>query len=1068
MPFTTEFRRIGRLLLALICLNVLGQSPDASVLVLVTDSAGKPLANAEVSARLEDRGYETKQKTGEDGVCFFGALSPGLYTVTVSLSGYVSRSHQGMKFEGASRQQLTLVLFDESRRARNAPEDISSFLGALPPAPTLAAETVASSVSVIIDEDKILQLPLLNRNVYSLFLLEPGVTSQGATARRGLTFSVHGQRVSGSNYLLDGVDNNNIRLTGPVTITSVDGIQEMRMVKSSFSADNGRATSFVAPLLTRAGANAFHGTIFGYLGNDAADANTFANNAAALPKPHLRQLQAGFSASGPIIRNRTFFSSVLEFSKLRFSTHQTQILPTHFFISTLPPESPLKPYFAATPPLPVAPSPEDPLSGTISLDVPNKLDRLLGTARLDHIFGAGRDRLTARYTTATADVRESTQFSQEYRGYDALWATDLYRGHNSMIGWVRTFESGPVNELRAGWNRDRTELPRPYADRPLLAVSTSLQRLGMPSSSRFAGERQNNNVLQLSDMFQMRRGRSSVSFGADVRKNFSNGISPGLDSDASGGFTFLPFGYFQFADLQAVLNNAPEIFGVAVDRFATPYVLPDLAREYRSSDYSAWVQNDIKLTRRLSVNLGLRWEYFGVIHNTDRSKDVNFYLGSGSTPQERLKNGMLRRTTENPGDLAGKLYRPDTFNLAPSAGIAWDPFGRGLTVVRAGFALAFDRIYDTARDVRTNTVRSLGCPGFICNSMLVPIERMLAMIPVTPAAGSAVIIDENLRTPYAQNWYVGLQQNVTRSLVLELGHAGSAGRRLVSRDIVNRSEFGPSAARTRNDTFITNQGSSSYAALEAAVRQRVARGLQYQLSYTWSHAIDNQSDLLEGIRLGPDQLSAAVATFTRALDPRFDRGSANFDQRHSFVINWIWDIPGVRGRWDKVFSGWSVSGIGAHRSGFPITAIASQDPTDPRFTSPGLRFNRLDVVGDPGARPRVDVPGGRQWLFRQDFQLVRDRPGTLGRNALAGPGSWNYDMAVMRTFAIRESRARVQIRAEFYNLFNHANLLPPVSDFSATDFGVSYAGRSRTFSRFGELPLDSPSRRIQFAVRIRF
>jgi hypothetical protein len=335
--------------------------------------------------------------------------------------------------------------------------------------------------------------------------------------------------------------------------------------------------------------------------------------------------------------------------------------------------------------------------------------------------------------------------------------------------------------------------------------------------------------------------------------------------------------------------------------------------------------------------------------------------------------------------------------------------------------------------------------------------------------GSLVIVDENLRTPYAQNWYTGLQQNLTKSLVFEIGHAGSAGRRLVSRDMVNRPEFGFSAEGTSDDNFISNQGSSNYAALETALRQRLTKGLQYQLSYTWSHAIDNQSDLLEGIRWGPDRLNVSLATFTRALDPSFDRGSANFDQRHNFVVNWIWDIPAPRSPpWNRAFGGWTVSGIGAHRSGFPITAIASTDLFDPRFNVPGLRFNRLNLAGDPESRQRAEVPGGKRWLFRPDFQVAGDGPGNLGRNALRGPGSWNYDMAVMRSFAIRESRARVQLRAEFYNIFNHANLLPPVSDFSAADFGVAYAGRSRTFSRFGELPLDSASRRIQFAIRVRF
>ena len=1037
------------------------QSPEASLRLLVLSDKSAPVSGAQVTAADVDRGIEYPQRTHTDGTCVFQSLPPGLYDIRVSLDGYSPVVRQSIRLDVSSRREMTVTLTDASSAPTRARADIDKMVGALPSPPILPVETVASSVSVVVSENKILELPLLNRNLYSLFLLQPGVTSQGASVRRGLSFTVHGQRVSGSNYLLDGVDNNNIRLTGPVTLTSLEGIQSVRMINSSFSADAGRATAFVAHVSTRPGTNALHGGAFAYLGHDSLDANTFQNNASGHPKTPIRHLQAGFSVGGPIVRNRTFFFSVLERSRLRFANRQTQHLPTAAFIESLP-QGLLRDWFQSTPPLPVTPNAADPTYGSVSLDVPNELDTLLSTQRVDHTVSGGRDRLTVRYAFAGTDLRSSDQASQEFRGYDALWPTDQFNAHNSTFGWTRTFASGPVNELRAGWNRSRAGMPRPFPERPIVLVRLPVL-IAMPTNIRPIDERANNNVLQIADIFNIRKGRSSVTFGVEMRRNFSNGISPGLDSDAllGGGGSLFTSGFFPFLNLASVRNNAPGGYAAAVDRFASPLRAADLYRRYRSADYAAFVQNDMKLTRRLSLNLGLRWESFGVIHDTDPSRDINFYFGPGNTAEERLKNGVLRRTTDNPGDLYGLVHRPDKLNFAPSVGIAWDPFGRASTVFRAGYALAYDRIYDAARDVRTNSAKPTSCPPNICGSVL-PLEDMLQLIPLPLPPTSAVIIDENLKTPYAQNWYAGIQHQVTSTLLVEVGHAGSVGRKLASRDIVNRREFGTSAAQTRDDNFITNQGNSNYLGLEIGVRQRVARGLNYQLSYTWSHAIDNQSDLLEGVRVGPDRLSVAVATFTRQLDPVLDRGNANFDQRHNLVFNFTWDLPAPRSGASRLFGGWTLSGIGAYRTGFPVSVISTT------AVAPGLRNNRLDLAGDPESRVRPDVPGGKQWLVREDFALSPQRPGTLSRNALSGPGFWNYDLAVMRTIPLRDTRIRLQFRAEFYNAFNHANLLPPVSDFSQADFGVSYAGRSRTFSRFGELPLDTAARRIQFALRVQF
>ena len=333
-------------------------------------------------------------------------------------------------------------------------------------------------------------------------------------------------------------------------------------------------------------------------------------------------------------------------------------------------------------------------------------------------------------------------------------------------------------------------------------------------------------------------------------------------------------------------------------------------------------------------------------------------------------------------------------------------------------------------------------------------------------------LDDNLRTPYAQNWYLGVQHSLTSNLLIEVGQAGSVGRKLVSRDLINRYvNSGPSINPNLDEiTYLTNAGNSNFLDLELALRHRYSRGLQYQLSYTYSHAIDNQSDIYEGIRTLPPPASPVLASFTSPLDARVDRGNANFDQRHNLVFNAIWDlpVPDLRTAFlNRLLRAWAIGFIGAYRSGFPLTVISDISDYITQF-----RNNRVNFIGTPGQNgylsPAPPVTGGVQWLDPQQFAPVVDQVGTLGRGAIKGPGFWNYDFALMRNFGFSRDKIRLQFRAEFYNLFNHANLSQPVTFYGADGFGQARYGLNPTYSRFGDLPLSSPSRTIQFGIRVQF
>lgn len=990
-------------------------------------------------------------QTNAAGEAFFAAVPAGTYEVSAARPGYVSASRPAVTVSVGSRQELTFAL----SAVNAAAEQVAVLLDTLPQAPILKADTVAASISVIIDENQIVNLPLVSRNVHSLFLLEPGVTSAGANPRRGLTFSVHGQRVSASNYLLDGVDNNNMRVSGPVVVNSLEAIQELRMVNSSFSADSGRATGFVAHASTRRGGNSLHGALFGYLGNDALNATPSATKALREPKTAFRQVQAGYTLVGPL-RSNLFGSSTFELSRLRYGANIDDLrLPTTAFIESIPEANPLRALFTSTPPIAVAPVASDPRYGEWKDVVTGAINSFFSTQRLDRVLRDGSERLIARYSLSRTEQR----LPAEFWGYPALWPTDTFSAHNAVVGWTKAWTAGPVNDLRLGWGRERTNLDRPFNDRPGLSGPGAIQ---LPANTaRLIAERENNNVIQITDIFTLRRGRSTVASGFELRRYLSNGINGGIESAAFNATLIAGAGAYTFSSLNDVALGRVSAFSIATDAFSPQLRVADLARRYRSTDLGAFVQHDLKLMRHLSVNMGLRWEYFGVIHDVDPSTDYNFYPGPGGTPQERLANGALRSTDQNPDDFKNRIYRPDYLNLAPSFGFAWDPFGTGKTVVRAGYAIGFDRFFDGARDVRKNRTRAVFCVGIDCAPLTIPASEALPAIQPNRGRPATVIVDENVRTPYAQNWYVGVQRNVTKDMIIALGHAGSVGRKLLSRDIVNRAESGIAPSGTANDLFISNQGGSTYLGMELGIRGRTKPGLRWQLSYTWSHAIDNQSDILEGTRVGPDLTDSVVATFTRALDPRVDRASANFDQRHNVMFNAIWDLPSAGGRLRYPLSGWTVSTIAGYHSGFPLTVVGLT-------SGAGLRNNRPDIAGAL-TQTHEPVEGGVRWLTGRDFIVARDRVGNLGRNAIAGPGAWSCDLAVVKTLPFAGDAVRAQLRFEAYNVFNHANLGVPATRLGAPDFGITYAGRSRSYySRFGELPLDSPSRRLQFALRLQF
>jgi len=366
-----------------------------------------------------------------------------------------------------------------------------------------------------------------------------------------------------------------------------------------------------------------------------------------------------------------------------------------------------------------------------------------------------------------------------------------------------------------------------------------------------------------------------------------------------------------------------------------------------------------------------------------------------------------------------------------------------------------------------------------------PVER--------PTAGGTVLVDRRLRTPYSQNWFAGLQRELTPNLVLEVSHAGSLGRKLVTADVWNRAfsvplAVQPAAAGRYNAeqgdiSYRANQGLSNFLALEVALHRRQSRGVQFQLSYTYSRTRDMQSDPLVQPGLSAQRRASRdladtsffqIATaFTRQFDPRADYGRSDFDQSHNLVFNGVAQLPRLAGL-PRFLSGWQAATLVGIRSGFPFSVYTSQ------FAIPAsgglLVRNRADFVGsDLGKaflRSRRPTRGGVAMLDASQFRPPEGgRIGSLERNALRGPGFWNVDFGLSRSFALSRlgEQAQVQFRAEFFNLFNHTNLNNPDPFLESFTFGEATFGR-RGFgsSQYSAAPLNEQPRRVQFAVKVYF
>lgn len=1118
-----------------------GQSTQGVIrgrVVAALDGAG--VAGANIICRSTSLDLIGQTLSDKNGYYALTSLSPGTYRLRVEKSGYRPVEFQELELHVAARLELDFPLntADETvsgshysgailpRRREILPIfgldlDASSRSIILDPVAARAG-TLQPSLSYVIDPQQLMELPLLTRNVYTLLATVPGVVAEDRTGR-GLGISVNGQRPSSSSYLLDGAENNDDVTTGPFTTINPETLKEYRVTTANLSAEFGGTGGFVANAITRSGGQGYHGSAYGYLFNEALSANTSINKTFGTPRQAYKQLHAGITASGPLWRERLMFSTSFERFRSRSRTAEELFLvPSLTGLEQCASAlgvaiaAPIRSALTAFPPPPVptagGPCETESVSGFYTTTRPVSFDRYTGMARLDYLSRSSNHRLTGRFLLS--------QFAQPDFVFSVYANSNstLSRNTSGFTGSY-TWQASPTlaNEARFAVRGGRVRFARPNREVPaiqMLLFRDIPREFNTPGSDQAWELDSQSSSFEVSDTLTRSFGRHTVAAGGGVLLRSPHIRLPAV---ADGRYDFGVPGStsqperFNFEAISRFITNSPNVLDYSISRrhwLESGEIRPANPQfDYDNRQFFGFVQDSFRAARRVSISLGVRYEYFGTLRSTGETDGI-LELGPGSSVGDRLTRAKL--VYEGAG--ADRLYEPDRNNWAGRLAFAWDPAGTGRVVFRAGSGTYYERFFDNPFVGNRNRTAILSfcvvvqvpqCANPYGSSMLLKPGSVAQVVPqiapnllipgdnrfLTRNYNEVLWIDRNLRSPYVQSWFTAVQVRVAANTTAEISHTGAVARKLLTTDYVNRScsvgctsqqqiggRFNPSLG---DIVYRSNSGASSYAGLGATLRHASSL-VTAQASYTFSHSIDNQSDALVGDLYNlwqtyPEGAAASQqpSVFTRQFDSRADRGSSDFDLRHNAAFLSIWSLPRFgRSAWERsVTGGWRAAQFAFIRSGFPYTRYAGAGAI-PGYTavtyaaSGGLLLaNRANLTGETATLEKpLQLPGRVYLLDNTVLRTPANTLGSLGRNSLPGPGFWNMDVSLARNFRIggRLEGAELEVRADAFNVFNHANLTTPVD-------GTSYRGPVRAEAAFPAVsPLYPTPRRIQLQIRLAF
>jgi hypothetical protein len=1041
--------RIHRLVLAfLLCAApaVWAQGRLSAVTGTVVDESGGAVIGATIQARHLASGETRGAISGQNGGYRIPLLELGAYTVTASKVGFNSSEHQGVTLELDREAVVDHVLHVG---------DVAVSVVVTGQARNI--EAAPSALSNLVDASTIERMPLNGRDYIQLATLQAGVPVARAHGRDvnfgyGLQISISGSRPFQNNFRLDGVSLTSYSGSTPGSINGVnlgvDAVEEFSVLSSTYSAEYGRAAGGIVNAVTRSGSNAPHGTLFYFHRNDNLDARNFFDPGEP---PEFRRHQYGGSVGGPIVRNRAFFFA--NYEALREARGNTTVNTTlsaearkgNLTSGTVKVDPEIAKAVA------LYPLPNGTILGDTGLfyfsnDEQGRQDFV--TTRIDETLGDA-DRLFLRYSFDDGARSDETDFAIAAR-------TRSTRDQSAAFEQTHIFSANVLNTARFGFLRTRTlagdtKSQVPGTDDPDLAflpgggVIGVIQVSGMSAFGGGSGSQDRDsyafNSFQISDDVTWLRGRHSLKLGARFERTQ-------LSSDSQSRVS----GEFRFSSVSAFLRNVPYIFRAQVPG-------SDTVRGLRQWIGALYFQDTWMLARRVTFDLGLRWEWATV------PTEVNGKLSN------------LDRLTDTEMRLGDPLFdNPSLGNPVPRAGLAWDVLGSGRTMLRGGYGIYLDLLlsqffhYMCMRNppfFRTADATNV-VPGDF------PKGGYLALTQSKIPFGNIERMPRNVTQPYVQQWNLSIEQTLDQNTTARIGYVGSHGLNLSSvtadSNLVEpitlpdgrlfyqpgAPVINPALARIRDHNFDAH---SFYHALQVRIRRRLNRGLQTQVSYSFSKSIDDSSNFF----YNTEAANAFLLPITGSS--RFNRGLSGQDVRHYVVISGTWDLPVTQGPgWRRFFGGWQTGGIVTYASGLPTTPLLSYDATGTKAHQVGIGFNQRPGLA-PGASNNPVTGDIHGWIDRSAFlRPERGFLGNLGRNTIIGPDMANVDFSLVKRIQCPRlgEGASLDFRAEFFNLFNRANFDLPAQA------RLEIFNPTSTPEDFGRITSAGKSREIQFGLKLRF
>ncbi|MBI2822594.1 MAG: TonB-dependent receptor [Acidobacteria bacterium] len=1011
--------------------SLFAQETTATLSGVVQDDSGAVLPGVSVAVRNLETGRTREVITGDEGRYRLPNLALGSYEVQAVLSG----------FQTAVRSGITLTV------GREAVVNFTLKVGEITEKVTVTGEaplveTTKSELADLVDEKKIRDLPLNGRSYTQLALLQPGVMAAagGSTAFNALTgggvkLSIGGARPMNTMFYLDGTDVRDAFGRTPGSAggqnLGVDTIREFTVLINTFSAEFG-GSGGVINSVTKSGTNELHGSVFEFLRNSALDAKNFFDRGANAPP--FKRNQFGFTLGGPIKKDKTFFFGSYEGLRERLSTTNIIGVPDADSRAGILPSGPpvmihplIKKYLDAMP-LPNGRLFNDGTGeflGTRSFPV----DENYFMVKVDHQLGAS-DTFSVRYTFDDASRESPQSFPQ----FSVVGKT---RFQYLTIEETKIMSAALLNTFRFAFNRSSggTENQAEGVD-PALNLIPLPDRLApqtnVPSLSQFGtnfiGDRASIlNTFQFVDKLNYTVGRHSVRTGVDISRFQQNGFS-----------AFLKHGQVRFATYRDFLEGK-----ILAWQFLVPGT--GTIRGFRQSDFALYVADDIRITPKFTLNLGLRWEF----------------VTSPTEVAGRVANirDVFHDTQVTIGDPFIKLPKD---NFGPRVGLAWDLFGNGKTAVRAGWGIFHQQFTSVLWNVSI-----MQMPPFQTRAQFVGPALPPPYASTDPSSANPSPTEFAPKTPDMMQYNLTLQQELSTNTVLGISYVGSRGVHLTAiqnfniakfQVLADGRKFWPAGAQRINPAFASYElrtfgANSSYNSLQLRLNRRFSKGLQLQGSYTFSRNIDNTSET---------QITAAG--FMDPYDSGRDRGLSDYDVRHNFTFNYTYDLPlgsNLAGVGGVLLRGWQMNGLLNVQSGVPINIAESFNRSrNLNLVAFSGNFERPDLK--PGAENNPVLGGPDRYLDPGPFQVQEiGTLGNLGRNTAIGPGSATFDFSLIKNFDLNESR-HVQFRAEFFNLFNRANFGQP-NAFVFTDPSGAPSGN------FGRITSTiTTSRQIQFALKLIF